>query len=374
MSLLERIPALVKSGTDFAYFVTFDDEKSIYGKERLFIGGNLVKFDESKHFLCRSATSKADYCPVIITFDYAMEIFPGIPLKESTWPKIMVLQPDVMLEGEIRRADTSDSIIPGRENADKKVISAIVEAREKIITGELLQVVLSKEFQTRHNSPVKSLKTYLTQDRSKYVYYYKFGSYEVFGSSPESLVRLNKGIATLNPIAGTRDRGRNTEEDSNLEHDLRVNGKELCEHRMLVDLSRNDLMKVCQPGTVEVVTDQKIRKYRSVQHIVSEVRGNLNHGECLDSLVYSVFPAGTVSGAPKKRALELIAELETTARGPYSGAIGIIGKDFLDLAITIRTCYGNDGAYITRAGAGIVKDSVPENELHEMFQKASTVI
>ena len=374
LTLVANIPALLRSGDNFAYFAAFDDQTALKGKEYLFSGGSVVRYDGSPHFLCSEAKKFSTWLPALITFDYVGEIFPDVPIIRSEWPSALVLEPEMMDEGMITRSDGYDPVVPDLESGNCEMKEEIERARDRIINGELLQVVLSREFPAAPRDPVKALDTYLYSDRSLYVFFFKFGKYEVYGSSPEKLVQFREGRVIMNPIAGTRRRGRTVGEDVQLEKELLLDRKELCEHRMLVDLTRNDLARVCDPESVVVTVDRSVRKYRSVQHIVSEVTGVLRKDLCADDVLRSVFPAGTVSGAPKKRALQIISEYERTARGPYSGGLGVIGKDSMDLALTIRSRYGIDGRVITRAGAGVVKDSVPENESMEMLHKAATVM
>jgi anthranilate synthase component 1 len=374
LTLADNIPALLRSGDNFAYFAAFDDLTATNGKEYLFSGGSVVRYDGSPHFLCSEAKKFSTGLPAMITFDYAGEIFPDVPIMRSGWPPAMVLEPESMDEGRIARPDGYVPVVSDAGSVHGEMIGEIEQARDRIINGELLQVVLSREFPASPCRSTDALHTYLYSDRSLYVFYFRFGSYEVYGSSPEKLVQFHDGRVMMNPIAGTRRRGMTADEDIQLEKDLLLDSKELCEHRMLVDLTRNDLARVCDPESVLVTVDRKVRKYRSVQHIVSEVTGMLQSDRCADDVLRAVFPAGTVSGAPKKRALRVISEYEKTARGPYSGSLGVIGKNSMDLALIIRSRYGIDGKMITRAGAGIVKDSVPENESMEMLHKAATVM
>ncbi len=374
LTLADDIPGLLRSGDNFAYFAAFDDLTAVNGKEYLFSGGSVIRYDGTPHFLCHEAEKFSTGLPAMITFDYVGEIFPGVPIRKSEWPAALVLEPESRDEGRITRSDGYDPVVSDLGSGHCDMIAEIEQARDRIINGELLQVVLSREFPAAPRDAIDALHTYLYSDRSLYVFYFRFGRYEVYGSSPEKLVQFHDGRVIMNPIAGTRRRGRTADEDVKLEKELLLDSKELCEHRMLVDLTRNDLARVCDPESVVVTVDRSIRKYRSVQHIVSEVTGVLQKDRCADDVLRAVFPAGTVSGAPKKRALQIISEYEKTARGPYSGGLGVIGKDNMDLALIIRSRYGIDGKVITRAGAGIVKNSVPENESMEMLHKAATVM
>ena len=207
------------------------------------------------------------------------------------------------------------------------------------------------------------------------MYYLDFGSEKVIGASPEMLVRVEKRRVTTVPIAGTRPRGKTPEEDERFSRDLLADEKERAEHTMLVDLARNDLGRVCRFGSVEVNEFMSVEKFSHVQHIVSTVNGTLKDNlDCYDAF-RSCFPAGTVSGAPKIRAMQIIDEQEPLPRGLYAGAVGYIGFDQnLDFAIAIRTVIVRDGTAYVQTGAGIVADSVPANEWTETENKAAAMI
>lgn len=251
----------------------------------------------------------------------------------------------------------------------------IFEAKKRIKAGEIFQSVISnaKEYKIKGNK-LHFYETLRKINPSPYMYHLKLGEREVIGSSPEMLVRVEGKKIETYPIAGTRKRGKTPKEDLKLELELLADEKERAEHLMLVDLARNDIGKVSEFGTVHVPEYMKIKKFSHVQHIVSVVRGKLqNDKNSLDAFA-SIFPAGTVSGAPKIRAMEIINELEHIPRGPYAGAVGYFGLNGnADFAITIRTmvCHG-DKAKI-QAGAGIVHDSVPTNEYHECENKAEAL-
>jgi anthranilate synthase component 1 len=207
------------------------------------------------------------------------------------------------------------------------------------------------------------------------MYYLSLDGLHIAGSSPEILVRLEDGTVTTRPIAGTRPRGRSSEEDAALEQELLADEKEKAEHIMLVDLGRNDLGRVCEYGTVRVDDLMTIERYSHVMHIVSNVTGRLAPGRDAFDVLRATFPAGTVSGAPKIRAMEIIDELETTRRGPYAGALGYVSfSGDLDMAITIRTILVKDGVATVQAGAGIVADSVEEREHQECMNKARALV
>jgi anthranilate synthase component 1 len=207
------------------------------------------------------------------------------------------------------------------------------------------------------------------------MFYLDFGDFQVVGASPEILVRLERGMVTVRPIAGTRRRGAGRDEDLELERELLADPKERAEHVMLVDLGRNDVGRVAATGTVRLTEKMTVERYSHVMHIVSNVEGRLRDGlDCVDVL-RAAFPAGTVSGAPKVRAMEIIDELEPDKRGIYAGAVGYLGfNGDMDLAIAIRTALVKQGRMHVQAGAGIVADSVPENEWQETGAKASAVL
>jgi anthranilate synthase component 1 len=250
-------------------------------------------------------------------------------------------------------------------------INAVEKSKEYIAAGDIFQVVLSQRlsvpFQAR---PVDVYRALRALNPSPYMYFLDVGDMQVVGSSPEILVRLQDGIVTVRPIAGTRPRGRTPEEDAALEAELLADPKERAEHLMLIDLGRNDVGKVSEPGTVEVGEQFVIERYSHVMHIVSEVTGTLKQGLSYADVLRATFPAGTVSGAPKIRALEVIRELEPIKRNVYAGSIGYLGwHGDADTAIAIRTAVIQDGKLHVQAGAGIVHDSDPEKEWEETMNK-----
>ncbi|MCB9895715.1 MAG: anthranilate synthase component I family protein [Planctomycetes bacterium] len=252
----------------------------------------------------------------------------------------------------------------------------VERAKEHITAGDIFQVVLSLAFEGETDlHPYQVYRALRHLNPSPYLYYLDFGSYQIIGSSPEALVRLQDGKLSIRPIAGTRKRGANDEEDAALEADLRADAKELAEHNMLVDLARNDVGRVAEIGSVRVPDLRAVERYSHVMHICSSVTGTLaGRASPLDAFA-SAFPAGTVSGAPKIRALQIINELEPNPRGFYAGSVGYFtaAGDF-DQAITIRTIVMNNGRYSAQAGAGIVADSVPANEYQEIRNKAAALL
>lgn len=253
---------------------------------------------------------------------------------------------------------------------------AVKQCKAYIEVGDIMQVVLSQRITTEFKArPLDVYRALRASNPSPYMYFMDFGDYQVVGSSPEVLVRRIDNEVTLRPIAGTRPRGKDEAEDKALEAELLNDPKELAEHLMLIDLGRNDLGRIAEIGTVELKDKMVIEHYSHVMHIVSEVRAQLKNGLSNADIIKAVFPAGTLSGAAKVRAMEIIAELEKVKRNVYAGAVGYWGwHDDMDMAIAIRTAVIKDQQLHIQAGAGIVADSVPENEWQEIMNKARAVI
>ncbi len=258
-------------------------------------------------------------------------------------------------------------------NFKKEEFMAMVDrAKEHIRAGDIIQVVLSQRFSSKFAGSAFNLYRILrTINPSPYMYYLKFGELKLVGSSPEVMVRYEGGRAVIRPIAGTRPRGSDEIEDARMAEELLASEKERAEHIMLVDLARNDLGRVCEPKSVRVTETMAIERYSHVMHIVSNVTGILQKNKDAIDLFMASFPAGTVSGAPKVRAMEIIDELENQKRGPYAGAIGYFSfSGEMDTCITIRTILLSKGKAYIQAGAGIVADSNPESEYEETRNKA----
>jgi anthranilate synthase component I len=252
---------------------------------------------------------------------------------------------------------------------------AVDKARQYIVDGDIMQVVLSQRLTIPFNAPPLDLYRALRSlNPSPYMYYLDLGDHYIVGSSPEILVRLEDGQITVRPIAGTRPRGRDEASDIALEKELLADPKELAEHLMLIDLGRNDAGRVSKTSTVKLTDKMVVERYSHVMHIVSNVTGELADGLSSMDVLRATFPAGTVSGAPKIRAMEIIDEFEPVKRGIYSGAVGYLSwNGNMDTAIAIRTAVIKDKRLSIQAGAGIVYDSVPENEWAETMNKARAI-
>lgn len=264
-----------------------------------------------------------------------------------------------------------------RSNFNKPAFEQKVRKAIKYVEGgDIIQVVLSQRLSARIKSDTFNIYRQLRGlNPSPYMYYLKFKDMRLIGSSPETMVRLEDDVATIRPIAGTRKRGETDAEDTRLEKELLADEKEKAEHIMLVDLGRNDLGRVCQFNSVRINQLMTIEKYSHVMHIVSDITGRLKKGMDAFDLVRASFPAGTVTGAPKVRAMQIIDELENVKRGPYAGCVGYF--DFygnLDTCITIRTIVAKGKSAYIQAGAGIVADSVPAREYEESLNKAAVLI
>ncbi|MCI1945332.1 anthranilate synthase component I [Clostridium luticellarii] len=259
---------------------------------------------------------------------------------------------------------------------EKKYCKMVEKAREYIKSGDIFQVVLSQRLKSKSTShPFDVYRRLRSENPSPYLFYIDFGEFEIAGSSPESLVSVKNGTVITNPIAGTRPRGRNMEEDIKLKQELLNDGKERAEHVMLVDLGRNDIGKISEFGSVNLDKFMDVGFYSHVMHIVSKVSGRLKKNLGYVDALISCLPVGTVSGAPKIRAMEIIDELENSKRGIYSGAVGYFSfNGNMDTCIAIRTILFKDGYAYVQSGAGIVYDSVAENEYRETLNKARAMI
>jgi anthranilate synthase component 1 len=278
------------------------------------------------------------------------------------------------LRGGVDAAPPKGSFSPAAPSfGQADFLDAVARSKEHIKAGDIYQIVLSVRFSGRTNlEPFQTYRGLRLLNPSPYMFFFELGNLRVAGSSPEALVELNHRDASLRPIAGTRPRGASAADDVGLEHELLADPKENAEHVMLVDLARNDLGRVAEAGSVHVDPYRKIERYSHVMHIVSGVRGRLARGRDAFDLFAATFPAGTLVGAPKVRAMELIAELEPIARGLYGGTVGYFSKNGnMDQAITIRTMVFDGDEYSFQAGAGIVADSQPTREHDEVLAKSA---
>jgi anthranilate synthase component 1 len=252
----------------------------------------------------------------------------------------------------------------------------VERAKKYVFDGDIIQVVPSQRLSRRTTaSPFAIYRALRSINPSPYMYYLHINDFYIVGASPELLVRVEDGVVSNHPIAGTRPRSKDNGQDKALEEELKNDEKELAEHLMLVDLARNDVGRISKPGTVEVTQFMDVERYSHVMHLVSHVQGKLREDYSQFDAMRACFPAGTVSGAPKIRAMEIIAELEPDKRGPYAGAVGYF--DFsgnMDTAIAIRTIVIKDGMAYVQAGGGIVADSVPEAEYQESLNKSQALL
>ena len=271
-----------------------------------------------------------------------------------------------------RDVDENDFVSGFTQKNYEKAVNAI---KNYIINGDAMQVVLSQRLSIPFQSkPINLYRALRSLNPSPYMYFLDLEDFQIVGSSPEILVRLEDNIVTVRPIAGTRPRGKTKSEDLAFEKDLLEDPKELAEHLMLIDLGRNDLGRVANMGSVNLTDKMIIERYSHVMHIVSNVTGELKKGMNAMDVLRSTFPAGTVSGAPKIRAMEIIDELEPVKRGVYSGAVGYISwNGNMDTAIAIRTAVIKDKTLHIQAGAGIVADSIPKNEWDETMNKGRAI-
>lgn len=329
----------------------------------------------------------------VVAFDHARQEIKIISLVFTN----EALNEDALTAAHVRAAETNQSIRETLENGELIVPkidrvsenaetvsnweredfeSAVGKVKEMISAGEAYQVVLSQCFTRQTNAtPVSIYRAIRSLNPSPYMFLLKFGEKAIVGASPEMLVRCENGRLEYRPIAGTRQRGQNAAEDHTLAEEMRLDKKEVAEHLMLVDLGRNDLGRVAEYGSVTVDTLMGVEKYSHVQHLVSSLSAKLRPGLDRFDALAACFPAGTVSGAPKVRAIQIIRELEPNERGVYSGAVGYFDySGNMDSCIAIRTLVLENGVAKVQAGAGIVADSVPELEFDETVNKAKVLL
>ncbi|GBD23386.1 Anthranilate synthase component 1 [bacterium HR29] len=369
----------------------------------LFTGGavGFVGYDAVRHFEPRVARPLADplglpeamflFCDSLVVFDHihhTMKVVTHCRLDGDV--DSAYRQAGYRIDEIVRRLTTRTVPLPVEDIADvvranggavsnvgKEGYQAMVERiREYIIAGDVIQVVPSQRLARRTAvHPFNIYRQLRALNPSPYMFYLDMGDFQIVGASPELLVRVEEGVVTTHPIAGTRPRGATPEEDARLEAELLASEKERAEHIMLVDLGRNDVGRVAIPGTVRVESLMHIERYSHVMHIVSHVTGRLRPDRTIYDAFRSIFPAGTVSGAPKVRAMEIIAELEGERRYLYAGAVGYASfAGSLDTCIAIRTMVVKDGVAYLQAGGGIVYDSDPEAEYQESMAKLRALL
>ena len=283
---------------------------------------------------------------------------------------------EVSLKPLHMHSETLDESVLNSGMGKEAYMSAVERIREYVLDGDTMQVVLGHRMSMPYQAdPLSLYRALRTVNPSPYMYFLDFGDFQVAGASPEILARLDKGTVTVRPIAGTRRRGKTPQEDLALEQDMRDDPKEVAEHLMLIDLGRNDCGRVAQTGTVEVTEQMIVERFSHVMHMTSNVEGQIKEGCDAIDVLSAIHPAGTLSGAPKIRAMEIIDELEPTKRGLYGGAVGYIGwNGDMDTAIAIRTALIKNEQVFIQAGAGIVADSVPELEWKETMNKARALL
>lgn len=318
-----------------------------------------------------------------IVFDHLLQkvFLAAIDLFQTGRTEIEMKNAICKLEKEIKNGITftedqpiSIQFEPSIEK--EQFIQMVERAKQHIERGDIFQVVLSQRFEANFTgNPFSLYRKLRTSNPSPYMFYVEFDDYTILGTSPESLVKVKDRMVTTNPIAGTKPRGNTLEEDQQLEVMLLNDEKEVAEHRMLVDLGRNDIGRVSKIGSVNVSKYMTIERYKHVMHIVSEVIGELRDDVHVLDVLTSCLPAGTVSGAPKIRAMQIINDLEQSKRGVYAGAIGYISiNGNMDLALAIRTMIVKDEKAYVQAGAGIVYDSVAQSEYEETLNKAKALL
>ena len=281
-----------------------------------------------------------------------------------------------LLESEDTSPKTAGSVSLQSNMTPEEYMAMVKRAKEHIVAGDIIQVVLSQRFRMeREGDPIDLYRALRYINPSPYLFYLKMEDMTLIGSSPEVMVRLEEGVVELRPIAGTRKRGGTEQEDRALADELLRDPKERAEHVMLVDLGRNDLGRIARTGSVQVIQLMAVERYSHVMHLVSAIQAHLAPGQDCFDVLRATFPAGTLSGAPKIRAMEIIDEMERTRRGPYGGAVGYFSyTGNMDLCITIRTMMVRDDAIFIQAGAGIVADSDPETEYQETVNKAEGMV
>lgn len=366
-----------------------------------FYGGAIgyLSYETVSYFEKIEVNDKGRLCPdgilivpeTLLAYDNmkrSVQIIESVPLAENEKNAAEVYARSAeKLQGILAKISgnlTYESVAPFKDEkpepqsltSEKDYQKGVEKVREFIAAGEIIQAVLSQRFSVATKAPAFEIyRSLRVLNPSPYLYYLDFGDFQIVGSSPEVMVKLKNGELLLKPIAGTRRRGSSVAEDEHLALDLIRDPKERAEHLMLVDLGRNDLGRVAVPGSVEVADYMAVEKYSHVMHIVSTIRALVDPTKDAFDVIRATFPAGTLSGAPKIRAMQILADLEPVARGPYGGMILNLGfSGNMDSCITIRTLVLKDGVATLQAGAGIVADSVPEKEMEECRNKAGALL
>ncbi len=368
---LEELPYFFGGAVGFisyesvSYFAKVPKAKNSTNWEdaRFGIYDNLIVFDNVRH------TVKIVSCAHIDEFESVDEAYEAACTKVLELIKIYRgARPEIKEQAELKI-----NLKPNMPKED--FLEMVNKAKQYIKDGEAIQLVLSQKFSSESQiEPLAAYRALRFINPSPYMFCFKCAERHLVGSSPETLVRFQNGRVNVSPIAGTRPRGKTEAQDMNLADELLSNEKERAEHLMLVDLGRNDISRFCEAGSVQLESFMEVQRYSHVMHLVSHIKGEAKKGADAFDALAATFPAGTLSGAPKRRAMELINFLEPEARGPYGGAVGYMGYGgAMDLAITIRTLQIEKNKLSVQAGAGIVYDSDPEAEYEETKAKASAV-
>lgn len=346
-------------GYEFAGFldeIELKKEGNLFPLLYLFKIKKLLIFDHVKHtgkiLVSGNSTSEKEIKEYLTTIK-------NVLTDQSVYrnqEKSLIGQPEVKLNASL---------------SESEYIRIVNQTKEYIKAGDIYQAVLSIKFEGRSSaSPFDIYRALRILNPSPYMFYFDFGDFQIIGSSPESHLKVDRGKVSIRPIAGTRGRGKTREEDLKLENQLINDQKERAEHAMLIDLARNDLGKLCRTGTVKITEKMSVERYSHVMHLVSQVEGQLNQNITFFDLLQATFPAGTVTGAPKIRAMQIIDLFEPVARGPYAGVVGYYGfNGNLDLCIGIRMIIYKQGTFFLQGGAGIVIGSRPESEYLEVQKK-----
>ncbi|MDD4874086.1 MAG: anthranilate synthase component I [Dehalococcoidales bacterium] len=327
----------------------------------------LLVFDHATHRIKILSHARLDEDDIETAYQKAIDRIEEL-VKRLSQPLNLSKPATTMSKSSINTMTSNYS----REGFEKSVL----KAKEYITAGDAIQIVLSQRFSQPTTVPPFDLyRSLRTINPSPYMFFFDFKDFQIIGASPEILVRAEDGAVMTRPLAGTRPRGKTPAEDLRLEEELKQDEKECAEHIMLVDLGRNDIGRVSQPGTVKVSELMTVERYSHVMHLVTHVQGKISKEVTAFDALRACFPAGTVSGAPKIRAMEIIAELEPEKRGPYGGAAGYFSfTGNMDMAITIRTMVVKDNIAYTQSGCGIVYDSIPEREYEETMNKARALL